>query len=120
MRTISTKILYIKRLLGWTDSIMAEEITGNDYLISLKSQLESVDIGGMLEVLEELSRPDSGWLAYRNEIIHATMNKNLNALNENLGGQVEKGMEYARFIDSQVHILRTKGKVRKCLKLQDN
>ena len=60
-------------------------------------------------------RKDTGWLAYRNEIIHASMNKNIEALYEDLEEQAEKGMELARFIDSQVRVLKTKGKVRKCL-----
>ena len=58
----------------------------------------------------------------RQNIYHfqLSMNKNIEALYEDLKNHVEKGMEIARFIDSQVRILRNKGKVRKSLGLQNN
>jgi hypothetical protein len=77
--------------------------------VLLKSLLERIDIGGMLDVLKSLEP----WLDYRNEIIHASMNKNIDSLYEQLGAKVEEGMEYARFIDEQVRILKRDNRVRK-------
>ena len=70
--------------------------------------------------MAELSREKTGWLAYRNEVIHASMNKNVTALYENLQENVENGMECARFIDNQVKVLKKRGKVRKQLGLGNN
>ena len=56
----------------------------------------------------------------RNEIIHSSMNKNIESLYDDLDVQVEKGMEYARYIDSQVKLMKKSNRVRKKLKLQNN
>jgi len=117
---ITTKIKHIRELLKWVDSITSDEIIDDIYLQALKCQLESLDIGGILDVLEELDNRDSGWLTYRNEIIHAAMNKNIEALYENLAEYVNKGMEIARFIDSQVRVIKSKGQVRKKIGMQNN
>lgn len=86
----------------------------------MKSQIEYLDIVALIDVLYKLAKEKVGWLAYRNEVIRASMNKNVISLYENLSDKVEEGMEYARFIDSQTRILKQKGKVRKILKLQNN
>ena len=48
------------------------------------------------------------------------MNKNIESLYDDLDVQVEKGMEYARYIDSQVKLMKKSNRVRKKLKLQNN
>lgn len=117
---ISTKADYITAILNWTTNVRAEDIEDNIYYYSLKHQIEGLDIGGLIDALDELTQKDMGWFSYRNEIIHASMNKNVEALYEDLAVKVERGMELARFIDSQVRILRKKGTVRKALKMQNN
>jgi hypothetical protein len=52
--------------------------------------------------------------------MHAAMNKNVVALYQNLPEKVEQGMEYARYIDSQVKILKKNNKIRKALNLKNN
>ncbi len=117
---ISNKIEVIEGILKWADTVDSTDICNNGFLIELKNQIESIDIGGMIETLDALRYQDNNWLGYRNEIIHASLNKNIDALYENLKEHVERGMEYARFIDSQDRILRDKGRVRKYLRLQNN
>ena len=103
---ITGKMKIIKAMLVWASKI---ENTEEKYLVLLKSLLEGIDIGGTLDVLKSLEP----WLDYRNEIIHASMNKNIDSLYEQLGAKVEEGMEYARFIDEQVRILKRDNRVRK-------
>ena len=78
------------------NQVSESEISDNEYLLSLEELLLDVDIGGLLEILEEMG----AWLEYRNEIIHSSMNKNIESLYDDLDVQVEKGMEYARYIDT--------------------
>ena len=105
-KNITGKMKIIKAMLVWASKI---ENTEEKYLVLLKSLLEGIDIGGTLDVLKSLEP----WLDYRNEIIHASMNKNIDSLYEQLGAKVEEGMEYARFIDEQVRILKRDNRVRK-------
>lgn len=105
-KNITGKMKIIKAMLVWASEI---ENTEEKYLVLLKSHLEGIDIGGMLDVIKSLEP----WLDYRNEIIHASMNKNIDSLYEQLGAKVEEGMEYARFIDEQVRILKRDNRVRK-------
>ena len=52
--------------------------------------------------------------------MHAAMNKNIVALFENLPEKIVQGMKYARYIDSQVKILKKNNRIRKAMKLQNN
>lgn len=115
LNTITGKMKLVSAIIDWeinTEQINEEEV----YYYELKALLEDVDVGGVLETIEDLN----GWLGYRNEVIHASMNKNIDSLYENLGENVEKGMEYARFLDSQVKIMKKSNRVRKALKMQNN
>lgn len=116
LNMITTKIEYVKKVVLWTNNINGSEIENNKYLLSLKSQTEYVDADALLTVLSELE----AWLKYRNEIMHASMNKNLNKLYENIAVETEKAMDIARVIDSQVSIIKKKGSVRKDMKMQKN
>ena len=81
----------------------------------LKKEYEgNLDIGGLLETLECVDK----WRKYRNEVIHGLLNKNLDSLNEKLFEQVELGMKYARFIDSQVKVLKKNDAIRKRRRIQ--
>ena len=42
------------------------------------------------------------WTGYRNEIVHAMFNKNIDALRAGYKEHVEEGFSYARYIDQQV------------------
>ena len=99
MTNITGKMKIIEAMFKWTSECETPE---DKYLVLLKSTLETADIGAMLETIDNLK----GWLKYRNEVIHASMNKDVDSLFDNLEERVEEGMEYARIIDSQAAILR--------------
>jgi hypothetical protein len=110
------KIKLIKAIIGWSNSVEIKSTDASTYMLCLKQAMESMDMGGVLSVLDELE----DWLKYRNEVMHAAMNKNVSALYENLPEKVEQGMEYARYIDSQVKLLKKGNKVRRTMKMQNN
>ena len=81
----------------------------------LKDQYEScLNMDSFLSTLDEIN----DWRDYRNEIIHGLLNKNVESINAELKEQVEKGMGYARFVDSQVKALKRKDLIRKTMKIK--
>ena len=80
----------------------------------LKSEYEGLDIGGLLTTLDQIDI----WREYRNEIIHGLLNKNVTSVDAELKSKVEAGMEYARFIDSQVKALKKKNVIRNKMKIK--
>lgn len=116
MSTITGKMNLIRAIIKWSDSVELNEMEASTYMCYLKREMESIDIGGILSVINELEV----WLRYRNEVMHAAMNKNIVALFENLPEKIVQGMKYARYIDSQVKILKKNNRIRKAMKLQNN
>ena len=110
MGTITGKMKIINAMLLWAEKC---EHVNEEYPLLLKSLLESIDIGGMKDTMKALG----SWLDYRNEIIHASMNKNIENMYEQLGEKVIEGMEYARFIDEQVRVMKKDNRVRKKMKM---
>ena len=68
-----------------------------------------MDIGTLLDTLDAIRQ----WCDYRNEIVHALLNKNTASVYAELEEQAQNGMKYARLIDSQVRILKKGNLVRK-------
>lgn len=105
---ISGKIKVIRSMLRW-----ASETEGgyeNDrFLKQLKGRCEGLDIGAILETLDAIQ----DWCGYRNEIVHALLNKNTASVHAELEAQAQNGMKYARLIDLQVRILKRGNVVRK-------
>ena len=116
LSTIRGKILLIKSILIWGSQVKSSDICDNKYLLSLEELLMDIDIGGVIDTLDEMA----DWLDYRNEIMHAAMNKNIEALYDDLDIRVDKGYHYARFIDSQVKIMKKTNRVRKKMRMQNN
>lgn len=110
--SLSGKMKIIRATLIWST-----EITGTPsdrYLRALKSQYEGqLDIGGLLDVLQGIRN----WCNYRNEIIHALMNKSVDSVNEKIVEQAVKGMELARYLDNQVKYLKKGNQIRRSLGL---
>lgn len=109
---ISTKEKLIRNTLTW--ALEYEGIPEETYLAVLKSEYEGLDIGGLLTTLDQIDI----WREYRNEIIHGLLNKNMTSVDAELKSKVEAGMEYARFIDSQVKALKKKNVIRNKMKIK--
>jgi len=107
---ITEKIKVIRCLLMWvadTDGGYQDD----KYLTSLKNRCEELDIGALLDTLDDIE----AWCKYRNEIVHALLNKNASCVYDGLKEFASNGMEYARFIDSQVRILKKGDYIRKSI-----
>lgn len=72
--TIRGKINMVKAILKWSSE--SEGVPDNKYLKALKNQCLSLDTDEFLKVLKKIG----DWHEYRNEIIHALMNKNLTSV----------------------------------------
>ena len=113
IKNITGKMQIIKSMLVWSTEC---ENVEDEYLLLLKSVLETIDIGAMIETIDCLG----SWLKYRNEVIHASMNKDVDSLYSDLSERIEEGMRYARLIDNQATILRKKSLVRRKMNLGNN
>ena len=104
----------IRCTLKWADQ---EEYDRNDkYLTALRQQYDRyVDVDGLLMTLDEITE----WCNYRNEVIHALLNKNTNSLEEHLKLRYAQGMELARFLDDQVKVVKKYNRIRKSIGLPD-
>lgn len=110
---ISAKQQLIASTITWT--LEYEGVPEESYLAILKDQYEScLNMDGFLSTLDAIN----DWRDYRNEIIHGLLNKNVESINAELKEQVEKGMGYARFVDSQVKALKRKDLIRKTMKIK--
>lgn len=110
---IGGKIDLLKAIMNWSVEVNSSDIQGNTFLLALKALMTDIDVGGLLDTFEQMD----SWLKYRNEVMHAAMNKNVEALYEDLNIRVEEGMECARFIDSQVKLMKKTNRVRKIFKI---
>ena len=110
---ISGKIKIIRCILKWV-AYTEEGYPQDKHMTVLKSQCEGLDIDGLLCAFEDLKE----WCEYRNEIIHALMNKNLESLSDELKIRAEEGMRLANFFDNQVKLLKKGNKIRKSANLQ--
>ena len=109
---ISGKMKIVRCTLLWVAN--TEGTSGDPYLTTLKGQYEgTLDIEDVLDKLKEIVK----WCAYRNEVIHALLNKNTGSLMQDLPQQARLGMELARFVDDQVKRLKKGNVIRRKLKL---
>lgn len=110
---ISGKIKIIRCTLEWAATVNGG-YEDDKYLATLKNQYEdNIDIQEMLDALEQLG----GWLDYRNEIMHALLNKNVDSLHTELRERTLQGMELARKIDSFVSQVKKRNYIRRSIKL---
>ena len=112
---ISGKIKIIRCVLEWA-AYTEGGYQKDRHLSALKSQCEGLDIGGLLSALDELQE----WCAYRNEVIHGLMNKNLESLSDKLKAHAEAGMQLANYFDNQEKLLKKGNRIRKSANLQMN
>lgn len=111
IRNISGKINLVLCVMLWTQEENATH--GDKFLTVLKRQCEEMDIGEVLSALEGIT----AWCGYRNEVVHALMNKNLDSLDAELQQRAEEGMDLARALDGEIKKLKKGDKVRKCMNL---
>lgn len=75
IKNISSKIKIVRSILLWTANVEGG-YQEDKHLKALKLGCESLDIDGVLSCLSDISE----WCDYRNEIVHALMNKNLDSI----------------------------------------
>ena len=110
---ISGKAKIIRCILKWA-ACTEGGYQQDKHLSALKSQCEGLDIDGLLSALDDLT----DWCAYRNEVIHGLMNKNLDSLSMELKAHAEAGMQLAYYFDSQEKLLKKGNRIRKSANLQ--
>lgn len=109
IKTISGKRQIVRAVLNWEETSYSTD--DDRYLRALRADIERLDIGGLLDTLTEIEE----WCDYRNECIHSVMNKNMDSLGNEIAQKAEDGMVYARFLDSQVKLLKTRKQARRSL-----
>lgn len=112
--TISGKMKIVRATLLWhLDDTKA--VPDDPYLKVLNKQhSERIDAVGFLDLLKRVD----AWRDYRNEVMHALMNKNLAALDEHLAEKCEEGMALARELQAQVKRVKYRNRIRRSLKLK--
>lgn len=105
LQSIEVKIKIIRSVILWA-SETDDSYKKNAFLTGLKTQIESLDVDLLLDVLPKIK----GWKNYRNEIVHSLMNKNIYSLQSGIEQKCKEGMSLARVLDSQVKILKKKQK----------
>lgn len=114
IKSISGKMKIVRCTLLWAE----QELEGcNDkYLLSLRNQYDKyIDAERLLNAFDDIEN----WCSYRNEIIHALMNKNIESTYKDIATKAEEGMRLCRELDAQVARLKTGNRIRKSIKLQN-
>lgn len=109
---ISGKIKIVRSVLLWVANTEGG-YKDNKHLVLLKSRFEELDIDAFLCAIKEIEE----WCSYRNEIVHALMNKNLESIDSEVKEKAETGMRLANYIDSQERIIKKGNKIRKGINL---
>lgn len=112
LKNISGKVKLLRTILLWVNSV--EEIHNSErFLRALKYQYESTDIDEMMKVLDKVS----DWCSYRNELTHASLNKNVKSLYTEIEERAVEGFELANFLDNQERIIKKGRTIRKAANL---
>mgnify|MGYP007070035096 CR=1 FL=1 len=111
---ISGKEKIIRCILRWSLD-EEKEINDNNYLKTLNNQLhERIDINQFLKLLDEVDE----WCSYRNELVHALMNKSTDSIQEKIADQANLGQELAEKLSAEERKIKYYQKVRKAANLQ--
>ena len=112
--TISGKMKIIRCTLQWYENLECEP--KDKYLKDLKKKYDGIDVAGLLDTLEKINE----WKDYRNEVMHAALNKNIEDLYQDIAVRAEDGKTFGRFIDAQVDELKkSKNNIRKAMGMVD-
>ncbi len=108
--TISGKMKIIRCTLQWYENLDCEPT--DKYLKAIKKKYDGIDVAGLLDTLEKIDE----WKDYRNEVMHAALNKNIEDLYQDIAVRAEDGMTFGRFVGSQVEELKkSKNNIRKAM-----
>lgn len=103
---ITGKLKLIRSVVHWAAN--APEEQSDKYRAALNSRCRELD----LQELEQTLDAVVNWCEYRNEIVHAMMNKNMDSLSQFLRERAEEGLRLARTLDSHLRILKKRGRIR--------
>ena len=112
LTSLSGKVKIIRSVCLWASNT-EDGYRDTTHLTVLKGQLEGIDLANTVQVLDEVDR----WRRYRNEVVHAMMNKNIFCLEESLLPCAEEGIRLARELDSIIKVFKTRNRVRKRIDL---
>ena len=113
IKNISGKRNVISATLNW--ALAGYEGSDCEYLAAVKALYEDkLNVAECLDMLKKSAE----WCEYRNELIHAMMNKNIESLYSELSDKAVEGMTIARYFDNgMVKKLKSKNEIRKAIGL---
>lgn len=112
LKNISGKINCLRSIILWAKKPLASDESSR-YLKALKAQYEMLDLDEFAEFLDKIE----AWCKYRNEIIHAAMNKSLDDLQEKLAFKAEEGLQLANYLDAKERSIKKGNKIRRAANL---
>lgn len=113
-RTASTKIKLIKELMAWSDCYTINQPSLN-YLDALCKQLSKT--AGRGHMIDTLTRIEE-WCAFRNELVHALLNKKVENQEEILQKLVDEGEALNRSLQNFVKSFKVRNTLRKTFNIQ--
>ena len=97
---IGCKLTVIEAALKIAES---GEANVDDYYMFLRTVYHaSIDVNEFKKNIKQIRK----WCDYRNEVVHAMFNKDLDVLRKGFKEHVETGFQYARIVDAQVRKLK--------------
>ena len=85
----------------------------NTHLTVLKERLDGMNPDRIMQVLDDIDQ----WKGYRNEVVHAMMNKNILQLEETMHPYAVEGMKLARELDTIEREIKAGNRIRRKINL---
>lgn len=105
---ITGKMKIVRSVLHWSRS---EDAQTEPYPAALRARCSPLEMDETLDAIAD-------WCGYRNEIVHALMNKNMDSLTEDLRRRAEEGMALVRLLDAQVRAVKRDNRIRRSAGLE--
>ena len=102
--TIRSKRQIVRSILLLANGIEKPKDDDKRRLLLWNALHDNEHIAEAISILDEIEQ----WCAYRNEIVHSLLNKNLDSLHERLEQQAVKGYQLFRSLDRQVRWVKGK------------
>ena len=110
--TLNGKIKIVRSVFLWASNTDGG-YRDNPHLAVLKSRLDEIEHERVFQVLDDIDR----WREYRNEVVHAMMNKNILRLEETMQPYAAEGMRLARELDAIEREIKSGNKIRRKINL---